>query len=138
KCRARIKDLLKRNMKKGCPNHFVLLLGDEIIGLAGFPVMEQGIKDGSAWGFYYQIIKKYWGQGLGTEAAKALLAYLFQRYPHAVVYADSVADNLASATILKKLGFELKHTDEKCFTKNGLEQDILHFKTQGEKQLKEQ
>lgn len=126
-CRVRIKRLLQANVGGGCPNHFVLALGQEVIGLAGFPLDK---KEGPSFGLYYLLSKKYWGCGYALEASGAVLSYLFEHYPKAVVHADSVADNRASVAILKKLGFQQTKKDEGAFTKNGDKQDILHFTLQ--------
>ena len=123
-CRARIKRLLGANLRGGCPNHFVLMAGEEVIGLAGFPLDRE---EELSFGFYYLLRKKYWGMGYALEAASRVLAYLFEQYPRATVYADSVADNTASVAILKRLGFQETRREEGGFTKNGMEQDILHF-----------
>lgn len=126
-CRMRIKRLLNANIAGGCPNQFVLLLGQEVVGLAGFPLDKE---EGPQFGLYYLLLKKYWGQGYATEAAGAVLAYLFEHYPAAVVLGDSVADNRASVAVLEKLGFKLTRKEAGAFTKNGEGLDILHFRLQ--------
>ncbi|RUT05045.1 N-acetyltransferase GCN5 [Dulcicalothrix desertica PCC 7102] len=61
----------------------------------------------------YLIAKAYWGQGLGTEAARAILDYGFDKLhlPRLICLIDQ--DNLASATVAKHIGMafekEWKH-----------------------------
>jgi len=62
----------------------------------------------------YLISKAYWGQGLGTEAAQAILDYGFEklRLPRLICLIDK--DNLASRKVAEKIGmtFEKEGKDE--------------------------
>lgn len=62
----------------------------------------------------YLISKAYWGQGLGTEAAQAILDYGFQKLnlPRLICLIDK--DNLASINVAGKIGmaFEKESEDE--------------------------
>jgi len=62
----------------------------------------------------YMISREYWGQGLGTEAAQAILDYGFEKlnFGRLVCLIDS--DNLASIKVAKKIGmaFEKECKDE--------------------------
>ena len=63
----------------------------------------------------YMLAKEYWGQGLGTEAAQAILDYGFERLqlPRLICLIDR--DNLASKRVAEKIGmiFEKEGRDEK-------------------------
>jgi ribosomal-protein-alanine N-acetyltransferase len=63
----------------------------------------------------YLLAKQYWGQGLGTEAAKGVLDYGFDRLklPRLICLIDR--DNLASIRVAEKIGmtFEREGRDEK-------------------------
>ena len=55
----------------------------------------------------YMIDRRYWGRGYATEAARALLADAFARFPEITqIHADHFTDNPASGAVLQKLGFE--------------------------------
>jgi len=60
------------------------------------------------------ISKPYWGQGLGTEAARAILDYGFDnlQLPRLVCVIDE--ENTASKRVAEKIGmtFEKKGSDE--------------------------
>jgi ribosomal-protein-alanine N-acetyltransferase len=62
----------------------------------------------------YLISKAYWGQGLGTEAAQAILDYAFEKLhlPRLICRIDK--DNLASIKVAEKIGmtFEKEGKDE--------------------------
>lgn len=58
----------------------------------------------------YGIDSSYEGQGLTTEAAKALCDWAFSQQGVYIIEAETEADNLASQRVLEKAGF--KPTDE--------------------------
>jgi RimJ/RimL family protein N-acetyltransferase len=62
----------------------------------------------------YLISKAYWGQGLGTEVARAILDYGFEKLhlPRLICLIDK--DNLASIKVAEKIGmtFEKEGKDE--------------------------
>ena len=53
----------------------------------------------------YWIGKSYWGNGYATEAAKALVAFCFDRAGFKELTCCHFADNPASARVIAKLGF---------------------------------
>jgi ribosomal-protein-alanine N-acetyltransferase len=62
----------------------------------------------------YMVARDYWGQGLGTEAAQAILDYGFDQLnlPRLICLIDS--DNLASITVAERIGmtFEREGSDD--------------------------
>jgi len=124
-CIERIKLRINKYTEWNYPNNLVVLLGEKAIGIAGFPIKNH---DNFEFGFYYQFIKDYWGNGYATETAMALLEYIFKNYPNATIYADAVSINRASLDVLKKIGFHQTHIEEKGFKSNGTELDLIHFK----------
>lgn len=52
----------------------------------------------------YRLIKRYWGQGIATETAKASLTYAFNTLQTNQVYAMAAVENLGSNKILQKIG----------------------------------
>jgi RimJ/RimL family protein N-acetyltransferase len=53
----------------------------------------------------YCLDEPAWGQGIGTEAARALLQWAFDTLDLNRVQADTDTRNIASARVLEKLGF---------------------------------
>lgn len=53
----------------------------------------------------YRLIKKYWKQGIATEAAIATLQYAFEKINTNEVYAIADSKNINSNKILTKIGF---------------------------------
>ncbi|MCB0637717.1 MAG: GNAT family N-acetyltransferase [Lewinella sp.] len=56
----------------------------------------------------YRLLEEYWGQGLATEAARALLDYGFQELGLTTVYGVTMPQNEASRRVLAKLGMRLQ------------------------------
>jgi RimJ/RimL family protein N-acetyltransferase len=62
----------------------------------------------------YLLDKAYWGQGLGTEAAQAVLDYGFEQLQLTRLICLIEKDNLASIKVARKIGmtFEKEGSDE--------------------------
>lgn len=120
-CKTNIESWIKESEKSGYPNHFVVLLKDEFIGICGSPVINY---DKNEHGFYFQLKKELWGLGLGTIIAEKLLNYTYVYDPHAIIYTNAVAINIPSAKILKKLGFVKTGEEFKLY--NGL--DVVRYR----------
>lgn len=123
-CHVRLAHWLTLHKDNLGPNKFAVLFNNNLIGIAGFPVLDN---DNFKCGFFYQIIRQYWNNGYGFETATALLSYILENHPNAVVIADAVVDNPASIKILTKIGFCKTCIEEKGFENNGMQLDIIHF-----------
>jgi ribosomal-protein-alanine N-acetyltransferase len=62
----------------------------------------------------YTIAEEYWGQGLGTEAAQAILNYGFEKLNLSRLICIIDPDNIASQSVAKKIGmsYEKEAHDE--------------------------
>jgi RimJ/RimL family protein N-acetyltransferase len=62
----------------------------------------------------YTIAQEYWGQGLGTEAAQAILKYGFEKLNLSRLICLIVEENIASQRVAEKIGmsFEKEGHDE--------------------------
>ncbi len=58
----------------------------------------------------YRLKKQYWGQGYGTEIAKGLVEYGFNRLGLDRITATTNLDNQASIRVLEKAGFRFEKT----------------------------
>jgi RimJ/RimL family protein N-acetyltransferase len=75
--------------------------GNNFIGSCGFnPPGEDPLPHLGYW-----IGEPYWGRGLASEAALAVLAHAFEDCAVAVLQAGTAMDNPASRAILRRLGF---------------------------------
>lgn len=59
----------------------------------------------------YVLSRKYWGQGLMTEACKRLVSCLFERGFNEVRI-DAMSENIGSIRVIEKCGGEYQRTDE--------------------------
>ena len=53
----------------------------------------------------YGLAQSSWGQGIGSEAVRAVLQYGFEVLKLNRIYADTIADNFRSVRMLERLGF---------------------------------
>lgn len=80
---------------------------EDFIGWTGLKY-EQGLrKDFSYYDLGYRLKKKYWGNGIATEAAIESLKYGFEILDLKEVGAAADVNHLASNKILKKIGLNL-------------------------------
>ena len=78
----------------------------ELIGYCGFFI--QPIEQQKEVEIGYRLAKKYWGQGLGTEAAKAVLEYGQQRFNFKRFVCLIDPENVRSIRVAQKLGMKLE------------------------------
>jgi RimJ/RimL family protein N-acetyltransferase len=58
----------------------------------------------------FRLIRKYWGQGIATETAMAVLDYAFTRLKVEEVFAAADCKNIGSNKTLQKIGLNLIET----------------------------
>lgn len=56
----------------------------------------------------YELNPDYWGRGLATEAARAIVHFGFTELGLHRIWSWCVADNVGSARVLEKVGFKLE------------------------------
>ncbi|QNL47872.1 GNAT family N-acetyltransferase [Olivibacter sp. SDN3] len=84
---------------------------NNFIGWAGLKFVKEEInRHINYYDLGYRLIKKYWGKGYATEAAKASLAYGFDQLNLPEIIAIADCDNIGSNKILTKIG--LKRIEE--------------------------
>jgi len=90
---------------------------NDFIGWAGLKLITEPINNHiNYYDLGYRLIKKYWGQGIATEAAHASLLYAFDNLNVNEVYAIADYENAASNKILTKVGLTCIET----FIHNGI------------------
>lgn len=78
----------------------------ELIGYCGFFI--QTIEQQKEVEIGYRLAKKYWGKGLATEAAQAVLRYGRERFNFQRFVCLIESENTRSIRVAKKLGMELE------------------------------
>lgn len=112
------------NTDKDIRNNFIILQNSRAIGIVGAPVMD---KAHAEFGLYYQLARKYWGNGYISEAVLAFQKHIINQFADAKFHADVVSENAASIAILKKAGFEEEAVQKDVFTLNGCKIALLKF-----------
>ena len=74
--------------------------------------------------FGYWLGEPYWGRGLATEAARALVAYLFAGYPVERVQAHYIEGNAVSGRVLEKVGLKFEGVRRRALYQRGRFWDI--------------
>lgn len=75
---------------------------DELIGFCGFRLFD----DPPEVEILYGLAPAYWGRGLTTEAAKAMLRCGFEEHGFARIYAGADPPNTASFRVMEKCGLK--------------------------------
>ena len=96
-------------------------VGGKLMGSVGFYVD----RENSNAELGYMLNSAYRGKGYATEAARAVLAYAFERIGLARVYASWYADNPASGKILKKIGMAEEGVLRGHSFRGGWQRDIV-------------
>lgn len=79
------------------------------------------------WHLGYWLNRFYWGQGVMTEAAGAVVDRFFRRRPEEALFSGAFADNAGSLRIQEKLGFRiLKCSDLFSMARNAM---VPHLET---------
>jgi RimJ/RimL family protein N-acetyltransferase len=82
---------------------YAITLNERFIGVIGFSYHE-----GQPPELGYWLGEPYWGQGLMTEAGRALIDAAHPTHQYDVIVARALADNEGSLNVLEKLGFKRK------------------------------
>ena len=77
----------------------------ELIGYCGFLVRSYGEYKGET-EMGWLLGKQYWGQGLATEAAKAVLDFGLEQWSFKKVIAAARSENKQSLEVMKKIGMK--------------------------------
>ncbi|MBL8014751.1 MAG: GNAT family N-acetyltransferase [Candidatus Doudnabacteria bacterium] len=80
--------------------------------LAGIALITKLEMDNNSVGIGFQLNNLYWGQGLGTELCKALIAIASSALKASKSLAEVNPQNKVSMQILKKVGFKRMHHSE--------------------------
>lgn len=75
----------------------------QAVGAVGFHSPSSGKEDDMNIG--YALHPDHWGQGYMTQAVRAVVQFIFERYSCASISADVFDDNPASRRVLEKCGF---------------------------------
>lgn len=75
----------------------------------------------------YWLGEPYWGQGIGTQAVRQMVAHGFATLPIDRIFAIPFGSNRASQRVLEKAGFVLEGRFAGTLVKNGRREDELVY-----------
>jgi RimJ/RimL family protein N-acetyltransferase len=84
--------------------NYVLVHANGVVGVVGIELKSDAAADGAV-ELGYWLAKPFWGRGLVTEAAAAVIKAARACGPRAAITCSHVDDNGASARVIEKLGF---------------------------------
>jgi RimJ/RimL family protein N-acetyltransferase len=106
--------------ERGTAYRFAVLLDGDVIGCADIDEIADGCGDLGYW-----LDEQFWGQGLASEAAGALLRFALDDLGLGRLRSGHAADNPASGRVLEKLGFRFVGETTKWSRPRGRE--IVHL-----------
>ena len=90
----------KHNIEMGSQYNCSIFLQDDLVGGIGLYLQDNNIYELGYW-----LGEEHWGQGIATEASRAMLSFGFNELNQTRIEAGYGDGNDASANVLKKLGF---------------------------------
>ena len=102
----------KQNLEMGSQYNCLIFLQDYLVGGIGLDLQENDIYELGYW-----VGEEHWGQGIATEASRAMLSFGFNELKQTRIEACYLDGNDASARVLKKLGF-VNLGETMCFCKS--------------------
>jgi ribosomal-protein-alanine N-acetyltransferase len=83
---------------------------DVVLGLFGLHYWDQYHRRAEAG---YDLARAYWGQGIASEALRAIIRFGFDQLNLNRIYARTIADNHESVRLLERIGFQREGTARK-------------------------
>jgi ribosomal-protein-alanine N-acetyltransferase len=115
------------NYEQGVPDPFALALKDDPAALIGCLGGRWNTQANQCVEFGYWLAATHWGRGLATEAARAVIPYLFEALAPERVQAHCMAPNTASARVLEKAGLTYEGTLRSAILRRGRFWDIRMY-----------
>ncbi len=97
---------------------------DTVIGMCGYNYWARRDFRGSVG---YDLARAYWGQGIMTEATRAVIKFGFDKMALNRIEADASVENVASIRILEKLGFHQEGIEREQYFEGGEFHDLMLF-----------
>ena len=107
------------------PTHFAIATPTEAIGGIGLDPRTANWAHSAELGYW--LGEPFWGQGIMTRAAQALVEWGFTELGLSRIFSSAVAWNPASSRVLEKAGFAYEGRRLSSFTKEGMLTDELLY-----------
>lgn len=97
--------------------NFVIATARELIGTIGLSLGDDVYRHSAEVGYW--IAEPFWGQGITTRVVRAFTEWGFAEFGLLRIYAHVFSENVASARVLEKAGYEREGTMRQAVVKNG-------------------
>lgn len=97
--------------------HFAIAVGEEAVGGIGLELQTDVFRRSAEIGFW--LAEPFWGQGIATEAVRAMTDFAFASFDLCRVFAGVFEWNPASMRVLEKAGYTCEGRLRKSVTKDG-------------------
>lgn len=105
--------------------HFAIAVEDRVVGGVGFHLQTDVSRLSAEFGYW--LGESFWGRGIATDVARAMVEYGFETYGLRRIFATVYEWNPGSARVLEKVGFEFEGRLRKSIFKDGELIDSLLF-----------
>lgn len=122
---SKIEEDIKKGLKEWDERKayaFTILADNEVTGQI---FLENPSKDFGRYDIGFYVGKRFWGNGMATEAIKQTIKYGFEKLKLYKIYADNDSDNPGSGKAMEKAGMHLEGTLKNHTKKNGKLIDVL-------------
>lgn len=106
-------------------SHFAIAIDDRVVGGVGFQLQTDVSRLSAEFGYW--LGEPFWGRGIVTDVARAMVEYGFETYGLRRIYATVYAWNPGSARVLEKAGFEFEGRLRNSIFKDGELTDSLMY-----------
>lgn len=118
---------VQRRIKNKKGYNFIIVFDEKPIGSVGLGEIDWQNKNAK---LGYWLARKFWGQGIMTEAVKLILDFGFRKLKLHRIEADAFKENKKSQRVLEKSGFKIEGISRESIFKfgryhNGLRYGIL-------------
>ena len=126
--REREKASIEQKMHDDSKNIYIGVCDKETAILIGYTsITNLDLRNSKAEINFYLGDKKFWGKGLGKEAVKLTLKFLFEQYPLNKCYGKCLEEHAVSQKIFLSLGFKKDGVLRNEIFKNGEFKNILVY-----------
>jgi len=110
---GKVREFIARQMRHAAQNGFCFWKiqrkpDGRLIGLCGLQALRLGCRWEVEIGWW--LTPRYWGRGLASEAASAVMKFALKNLPVERIVAIAIAENYASRRIMEKIGMRYERT----------------------------
>lgn len=110
-------DFVQMEQFRTLPMNLAIEVDGEAVGVIGIQPLKDVYRYSADFGYW--LGQPYWGKGIMTSAAKAMVRYVFENFPITRLQSSVFEYNIASMQVLEKAGFLPECIAQQAVYKNG-------------------